>query len=113
MNKMELVNAVADRAYLTRAAANAALDATFDIISEAIADGDEVNIKGFGAFAATDRPERDGRNPKTGERLTIAASRVPVFRAHKSLKIFLRDNPANSNGAAANARVQPAQAPEC
>jgi|SRR4051794_28333493 DNA-binding protein HU-beta len=99
MNKMELVSAVGDRAFLTRAAANAAVDAVFDIVSEAIADGDEVNIKGFGAFSAAARPERDGRNPKTGERLRIAASRVPQFRAHKSLKNFVNGNPgANGDG---------------
>jgi DNA-binding protein HU-beta len=89
LNKLELVNAVADRAEITRAVATAAVDSVFDLISEAMYVGDDVSVKGFGVFQCSARSERAGRNPRTGEMMVIPAARMPHWRAHKSLKEYL------------------------
>jgi DNA-binding protein HU-beta len=100
LNKMELVNAVADRAEVTRAVATSAIDATFDVISEAMYLGDEVNVKGFGAFSTIERAARTGRNPRTGEAMAIPATRVPQWRAHKSFKQYLNQEQEEAEAAA-------------
>lgn len=86
MNKAELIDAVADSASLTKTDVAAAVDAIFDAISNALANGDTVSLVGFGTFSVSDRAARSGRNPRTGETISIAATRVPKFKAGKGLK---------------------------
>ena len=85
MNKGELINAVAAKG-LTKKDAGIAVDAIFDAISDAMAKGDNVSLIGFGTFAVKERAAREGRNPRTGEVVKIAASKVPTFKAGKGLK---------------------------
>ncbi len=86
MNKAELIDAVADSASLTKTDAGDAVDAVFDTIGKALAGGDTVSLVGFGTFSVSDRAARTGRNPRTGETINIAATRVPKFKAGKGLK---------------------------
>ncbi|MGI9311812.1 MAG: HU family DNA-binding protein [bacterium] len=86
MNKAELVDAVATRAGLTKTDAANAVDAVFDAIAGALSSGGTVSLVGFGTFSISNRAARTGRNPRTGETINIAASRVPKFKAGKSLK---------------------------
>jgi DNA-binding protein HU-beta len=86
MNKGELVDAIAIKANVTKKEADAVLSATIDAIVEAVASGDKVTLVGFGSFEKRDRAEREGRNPKTGETMTIAATSVPGFSAGKLFK---------------------------
>ena len=86
MNKNELITEVAERAGLTKSAAGQAIDSVFEVISGALAQGDEVRLVGFGTFLTTTRKVSEGRNPRTGAPIKIAESRVPKFRAGKSLK---------------------------
>jgi DNA-binding protein HU-beta len=86
MNKMELVAAVAKNADLSKKDADAAVKAVFDAISEALAKGDRVQLIGFGTFEVAERPAREGRNPRTGETMKIAATKSPKFKACKALK---------------------------
>ena len=86
MNKAEMVECLAARNGLTRAAAREAVDSVFGMIGEALADGEEVRLPGFGTFTAKARPARTGRNPRTGETISIAASKSPSFKAGKTLK---------------------------
>ena len=86
MNKGELVDAVAEKASITKKEADAVLSATLETIVEAVASGNKVTLVGFGSFEKRDRKEREGRNPKTGETMTIAATTVPGFSAGKSFK---------------------------
>ena len=86
MNKSEFVDAVAEKANVTKKNADAILSATLDIIVESVASGEKVSLVGFGVFEKRDRAAREGRNPKTGESMTIAATTVPAFSAGKSFK---------------------------
>jgi DNA-binding protein HU-beta len=86
LNKAELVAAVAGRAAMSRRDVERALNAFVETVEEALARGDRVAMAGFGTFEVRDRGPRVGRNPQTGETIQIPASRVPVFRAAKSLK---------------------------
>lgn len=86
MNKSELVEAVAERADISKAAASRAVDAMVDTISDTLRDGDQVTLVGFGTFLTRQREARQGRNPRTGENIQIKASRVPSFKAGKGLK---------------------------
>ena len=86
MNKSELVKQIADRAGLSQAKAGDVLDAFCASVIDALARGGEVAIIGFGTFKTSDRAERMGRNPQTGEAITIPASRAPKFSAGKALK---------------------------
>jgi DNA-binding protein HU-beta len=86
MNKGELIEAVAAAADLTKADATKAVEAFVDTVTRALRKGDQVSIVGFGSFAVKSRAARQGRNPKTGETIEIAASRVPGFKAGKALK---------------------------
>jgi DNA-binding protein HU-beta len=86
MNKSEFVDAVAEKANVTKKDADAILNATLDIIVESVASGEKVSLVGFGTFERRDRAAREGRNPKTGETLSIAATTVPAFSAGKSFK---------------------------
>lgn len=86
MNKTDLTASVAEAAGLSKADAGKALDALFDAIVEALKSGEEVRLVGFGSFAAAERPAGEGRNPRTGEKIAIPASRQPKFKPGKSLK---------------------------
>ena len=86
MNKSELINHIATSAGLTKAQATAALQAVETGVIDTLANGGEVTLIGFGTFKVTDRAARTGRNPKTGEAITIAAAKVPTFKAGKALK---------------------------
>ncbi|HEX2998900.1 MAG TPA: HU family DNA-binding protein [Armatimonadota bacterium] len=86
MNKSDLVAAVAQKTGLKRSDADAAVGAVVDTIREQLNQGDEVSIIGFGTFGVRSRAERTGRNPRTGEAITISASKTPVFRPGKALK---------------------------
>ena len=86
MNKSELINAVAEKAALSKKDSEAAVTAALDAISAALADGEEVRLVGFGTFEVKRREARMGRSPKTKEPIPIAASKVPVFKPGKALK---------------------------
>ncbi|MEG4964655.1 MULTISPECIES: HU family DNA-binding protein [unclassified Microcoleus] len=86
MNKAELVELAATKADTTQKAANALLNALIDSITQAVADGEKVTLVGFGSFEPRERKARDGRNPKTGEQMTIPATTVPAFSAGKQFK---------------------------
>jgi nucleoid DNA-binding protein len=86
MNKKELVQSIALESSGTQPVAEAVLNAFMDSITNALKCGDKVSLAGFGTFQAKERPAREGRNPKTGEALQIAASIVPGFKAGKALK---------------------------
>jgi DNA-binding protein HU-beta len=86
MNKADLVSQVAELAGLSKADAEKATDATFAAITSALKDNDDVRLVGFGAFSTASRPAREGRNPRTGETIAIAASRQPKFSVGKALK---------------------------
>jgi len=86
MNKAELIDAVASRAGLTKTDAAEAVDATFEAITNALAQRDTVSLIGFGTFSTSDRAARTGRNPRTGETINIAATCVPKFKAGKGLR---------------------------
>lgn len=86
MNKAELIDAVAAGADISKAAAGRALDAMVEAVTKALKEGDQVNLVGFGTFSVRDRAARTGRNPRTGETINIAASKMPGFKAGKALK---------------------------
>ncbi|WP_409969723.1 HU family DNA-binding protein [Bengtsoniella intestinalis] len=86
MNKTELIQAVATATELSKKDAEAAVVATFDAITAAMAAGDKVQLVGFGSFEVKQRAARAGRNPATGAVMEIAASTVPTFKAGKALK---------------------------
>ncbi|WP_416808749.1 HU family DNA-binding protein [Bacillus thuringiensis] len=86
MNKTDLIKQVAIQAELTKPQASLAVDAVLESIQQALQNGDNVQLIGFGTFEVRDRAAREGRNPHTGEALTIPASKVPVFKAGKALK---------------------------
>ena len=90
MNKTELVDAMADSADISKAAAARALDGMIDTITNALRDGDHISIVGFGSFSVRERAARMGRNPQTGAEIQIKASRNPVFKAGKALKDAVR-----------------------
>jgi DNA-binding protein HU-beta len=86
MNKSELIEALAAKAELSKAAAGRALDVLMDEIVTAVAKGDPVTLVGFGTFKSADRAAREGKNPKTGETIKIKATTVPKFSAGASFK---------------------------
>jgi DNA-binding protein HU-beta len=86
MNKGELVDKVAEKVDVTKKQADAVLTAAIESIMEAVSDGEKVTLVGFGSFELRERKEREGRNPKTGETMTIPASKVPAFSAGKLFK---------------------------
>ncbi|MCF6354272.1 MAG: HU family DNA-binding protein [Candidatus Polarisedimenticolaceae bacterium] len=86
MNKAELTEAMAEAADISKAAAVRALDGMIDAVTEALKNGDQVSLIGFGTFSVRDRAARTGRNPQTGEAINIAASKNPAFKAGKALK---------------------------
>ncbi len=86
MNKGELVDRISQKATVTKKQADAVLSAAIETIMEAVSDGDKVTLVGFGSFERRDRKEREGRNPKTGEKMSIPATQVPAFSAGKLFK---------------------------
>jgi len=86
VTKQEFVDQVADRAGLSKKDAAGAVDAFLDTVEDALKRGSEVTFSGFGKFSVSQRSAREGRNPATGEKIQIAASRVPRFTAGASLK---------------------------
>ncbi|KOO14431.1 DNA-binding protein HU [Vibrio xuii] len=86
MNKTQLTEVISEQADITKKQANEALDAIIKGISQALAQGEEVALIGFGTFKITERAARTGRNPSTGETIQIAASKSPSFKAGKALK---------------------------
>jgi len=86
MNKTELVDAMADSADISKAAAGRALDGLVEAITAALKEGDQVNVVGFGSFSVRERAARTGRNPQTGAAIEIKASKNPAFKAGKVLK---------------------------
>jgi nucleoid DNA-binding protein len=86
MTKQEFVDAVADKADLSKKDASAAVEAVLGTIEDTLKGGGEVSFTGFGKFSVSERGAREGRNPRTGESMTIAASKVPRFSAGSALK---------------------------
>ncbi|MGA7948775.1 MAG: HU family DNA-binding protein [Thiobacillaceae bacterium] len=86
MNKSELIDAIADSADISKAAAGRALDSAVDAVKKALKKGDMVTLVGFGTFYVGKRAARTGRNPRTGTAIKIKAAKVPKFRAGKGLK---------------------------
>ena len=86
MNKQELIAQIASDADVTKAAAAKVVDAFTDAVTGALKSGDSVTLIGFGTFKVSQRAARTGRNPQTGKEITIAAAKVPGFRAGKALK---------------------------
>ncbi|MDR1076081.1 MAG: HU family DNA-binding protein [Xanthomonadaceae bacterium] len=86
MNKSELIDNIAQAAEMTKADATRAVDAFVDVVTKTLKRGDTVTLVGFGTFEVRKRAARTGRNPKTGEAISIAASKNPSFKAGKALK---------------------------
>ena len=86
MNKIELINAVAEETNLTKKDAEAAITAVVNAITGALREGEKVQLVGFGSFEVKRRAERVGRNPRTKEEIRIPASKTPVFKPGKALK---------------------------
>lgn len=86
MNKTELIEAIASRTDMTKTDVDKVISSLVDVITDALAGGDKVSLKGFGIFEVRARDARIGRNPRTGETMEIAASKVPAFKASSALK---------------------------
>ena len=86
MNRTELISAMSEKSELTKVDTEKALKAFIDTVTEELKNGGKVQLVGFGTFEVTERAERQGRNPKTGEAITIPASKSPKFKAGKALK---------------------------
>ena len=85
-NKQDLIAKVAEATGLTKKDATASVNAVFDTVKDYLAEGEKVQLIGFGNFEVRERAARQGRNPQTGEAISIAASKVPAFKAGKALK---------------------------
>jgi len=86
MNKSELVDAIAQKAQVTKKDADAVLTAAVEVVMEAVSTGDKVTLVGFGTFEPRERQAREGRNPATGKPIQIPATKVPAFSAGKLFK---------------------------
>lgn len=86
MNRTELISAMAENANMTKVDTEKALKAFIDTVTDELKNGGKVQLVGFGTFEVGERAERQGRNPQTGEEMTIAASKSPKFKAGKALK---------------------------
>lgn len=86
MNKTELIAAIAEKSGVSKKDAEKVVSSTFDVITEAMANGDKVALVGFGTFEVRERAAREGKNLHTGETIQIAACKVPAFKAGKALK---------------------------
>ena len=90
MRKADIAAEVAGRASLTKAQAKSAVNAVFEVIRDALANGDTVSVTGFGRFSTKSQPARTGRKPRTGETVAVASSKAPSFKAGKALRDSLR-----------------------
>ena len=95
VNKAEMVDRLAARTGLSKSVAKKAVDGVFAVIGDALANGEEVRITGFGTFGTRSRPARTGRNPRTGETVSISASKSPSFKAGKTLKDVVIADPGS------------------
>lgn len=86
MNKTDLINSVVEKSELSKKDVTKAVDSVFESITDALSEGDKVQLIGFGNFEVRERAARKGRNPQTGEEIDIAASKVPAFKPGKALK---------------------------
>lgn len=108
MNKSELIEALATKTDLSKAAAGKAVDALVEIITANVSKGNDVALVGFGTFKAAKRAARTGKNPKTGETLKIAATTVPKFSAGATFKAAVSGKKASAKPAAKPAAKKPA-----
>ncbi|TJY60978.1 HU family DNA-binding protein [Sinimarinibacterium sp. CAU 1509] len=90
MNKTDLINAIADKADISKADAGRAVDALFEVVGKALKKKDKVSLVGFGTFLVRERAARQGRNPKTGDTIKIKASKTPAFKPGKALKDMIK-----------------------
>lgn len=95
MNKAEMTDRLAARTGLGRSVAREAVDGVFAVIGKALADGEDVRIRGFGTFGARSRPARTRRNPRTGEAVWLPASTSPTFKVGKMLKDAVNADPGS------------------
>ena len=86
MNKTEFINAVAEKEGIEKKCAEKAVNAVFATIAQELAKGEKIQLVGFGTFEIRERAEKQGRNPRTGETMTVPASKVPAFKAGAALK---------------------------
>ena len=86
MNKTELVAKVSEKTEYSQKSVDEIVKATLEVIQESLASGESVNFVGFGVFSVADRAAREGKNPATGEKIKIPATKVPKFKAGKALK---------------------------
>lgn len=86
MNKTELVESIAASTGMTKTDVDKVVTSFVEVVTEALAKGDKVSLKGFGNFEVRERSARSGRNPRTGETMEIAASKAPAFKASSALK---------------------------
>lgn len=86
MNKAELIEAIASSTEMTKTDVDKVITSFVDVVTDALTKGEKVSLKGFGNFEVRERGERTGRNPRTGETMEIAASKVPAFKASSTLK---------------------------
>ena len=91
MNKAELITAVAENADMTKKDAEKVIKAFIDVVTEELKKGEKVQLVGFGTFEVSERAAREGRNPKTGETMPIAACKTPKFKAGKALKDLVNE----------------------
>ena len=91
MNKTELVAAIAEKTNLTKADSEKALKAFAEFVAEELKKGEKITLVGFGTFEVSERAAREGRNPLTGEKMTIKASKAPKFKAGKALKDIVNE----------------------
>lgn len=89
MTKADLVMEVAKQTSLTKKESETVIKTIFDSISEALGEGDKVELRGFGSFRVRDRKSRQGRNPKTGDTVKVPAKKVPFFKAGKELRALV------------------------
>ena len=86
MNKAELIEAIASSTEMTKTDVDKVITSFVDVVTDALTKGEKVSLKGFGNFEVRERGERTGRNPRTGEPMTIAASKAPAFKPRKDIK---------------------------
>ena len=91
MNRTELIAAMAEKTELSKKDAEKALKAFTDVVAEELKKGEKIQLVGFGTFEVSDRAAREGRNPRSGETMTIAASKSPKFKAGKALKDLVNE----------------------
>jgi DNA-binding protein HU-beta len=90
VNKTELIQSVAEKSGLTKKDSEKAVNAVLETIMDAVSAGDKVQLIGFGTFEARERAAREGRNPSTGEVISIPATKVPAFKAGKAFKDMVK-----------------------